>query len=84
MQNKGKFQTNIDNVPLKQNPNELRRNSDFVNEQPTVNIYLDPKEAEWKINPRGNNSNEKDGKKPDGKSKDKTEEGEDPGFFCCS
>lgn len=81
-------------MPIKQNPNDLRRNSDFIDQQPTVNRFMDQQEIEWQKNQQQRPTSKSD--KPGEKSKDKEkgkekekedkpkEEEDESKYFCCS
>lgn len=79
-------------MPMKQNPNDLRRNSDIIDEQPTVNRFMDQQEIEWQKRPNSTpeKPNDNKQKKPNEKDKNKEEkkpkdDGEDESrYFCCT
>lgn len=78
------FQDNPNNMPKKQNTNDLRRSSDIIDQQPTVNRFMDQKELEWQKEESPKTGKE-DKKKDEASKEGKTAEKEDESkYFCCS
>lgn len=81
-------------MPTRQNPHDLRRNSDIIDQQPTVNRFMDQKEIEWQTqkakeengaqtkNKKGDEEKKEGDKEPKGKKPN--EEEDESKYFCCS
>jgi uncharacterized protein YdaU (DUF1376 family) len=82
-------------MSVKKNPNDLRRNSEIIDQQPTVNRFMDQKEIEWqtqklkeegpKERKKGETTKEGEKKNENGQKEKKPNEEEDESkYFCCS